>query len=87
MIDYELIGWIGGIFFAICAIPQAIQSYKDKHSNGLSWSFLILWTIGEILTLIYTLSKPVDLWPLIFNYTFNLLAISVIIWYKIPKKK
>ncbi len=83
----EFIGWLGGILFAICGVPQAYKSYKDGHSNEISWLFLLLWLFGEILMLVYTLHKPVDLLPLIFNYGCNLLAICFILKYKIKPRK
>lgn len=76
------IGWLGGILFAICGIPQAYTCWKDKNSYGLSWLFLITWFLGEVLTLTYILCKDVYDWPLIFNYTFNLLALLVIFYFK-----
>jgi uncharacterized protein with PQ loop repeat len=83
----ELIGWVGSICFAICALPQALQSYRQKNSNGISWGFLLLWLIGEILTLAYVTLTTVQL-PLITNYVLNFLFLVVILWFKIfPKSK
>lgn len=81
----ETIGWIGSILLAFCGLPQAIESYKTKSSEGLTWSFLIMWGVGEIFTIIYILPKWH--WPLIFNYTANLIFISVILYYKIKPGK
>jgi uncharacterized protein with PQ loop repeat len=77
----EIIGWMGSIMFALCAIPQAWQSYTDGHSNGVNWLFLILWLSGEIFTLIYVVPKKH--WPLIFNYIANVLFILIIVYFKI----
>jgi uncharacterized protein with PQ loop repeat len=77
----ELIGWIGAIAFATCAIPQAWQSYKTKSSDGVSWLFLILWLLGEVLTIIYVCLTTMDL-ILLFNYLFNLTALLIIMYYK-----
>ena len=81
----ETIGWIGSILLAFCGLPQAIESYKTKNSNGLTWSFLIMWGVGEIFTIIYIIPKWH--WPLIFNYISNIIFISVIVYYKIKPKK
>jgi uncharacterized protein with PQ loop repeat len=81
----EYIGWIGSILLAFCGLPQAIESYKTKNSDGLTWGFLIMWGVGEIFTIIYILPKWH--WPLIFNYTANLIFISVILYYKIKPRK
>ena len=80
----ETIGWIGSILFALCGFPQALQSYKDKHSNGLNWPFILMWLFGEILTLIYI--WPKSDYPLIFNYSLNLMFLLVIIYYKVKSK-
>ena len=81
----EIIGWIGGILLAFCGLPQAIESYKTKSSAGLTWSFLIMWGVGEIFTVIYIIPKWH--WPLIFNYTANIIFISIIVYYKIKPRK
>ena len=77
----DWIGWAGSILFAACAIPQAWQSWREGHSRGLSWSFLLLWLSGEVLTIAYVLPK-LD-WPLLFNYGANLACLLVILRYKV----
>jgi uncharacterized protein with PQ loop repeat len=80
----ENIGWIGSILLAFCGLPQAIESYKTKSSEGLTWGFISMWFIGEIFTIIYVFPK-MD-YILLFNYTANVLFLSVIIYYKIKSK-
>lgn len=83
---FSLMGWLGSVCLAICGVPQAIQSFKDKHSDGISWGFLLLWTFGEIFALAYVYDK-LDL-PLLVNYTSNILIVGVMLYYKIyPKAK
>lgn len=77
----ETIGWIGGILFAICGIPQAWHSWKHKHSDGLTWAFLTTWAGGEILTLAYVAHKD-DVVPLLVNYICNLICLLIILWFK-----
>lgn len=81
----ETIGWIGSILLAFCGLPQAIESFKTKNSDGLTWSFLIMWGVGEIFTIIYILPKWH--WPLIFNYTANIIFIGIILYYKIKPRR
>ena len=78
------IGWIGSILLAFCGLPQAIESYKTKSSEGLTWGFIGMWFIGEIMTIIYILPQMVL--PLLFNYTANVIFLSIIIYYKIKSK-
>ncbi len=77
----ELIGWIGSLLFAFSAVPQAWQSYRQGHSRGISNGFLALWTVGEVLTLLYVLIK-VGSAPLIVNYICNFICLLVIVKYK-----
>jgi uncharacterized protein with PQ loop repeat len=82
----ENIGWLGSILLAFCGLPQAVESYKTKSSEGLTWGFIGMWFIGEICTFIYILPK-MDL-PLLLNYTANIIFLAVIIFYKmLPKSK
>lgn len=81
----EYIGWIGGILLAFCGLPQAWESYKTKNSDGLTWGFLIMWGVGELFTIVYVIPKWH--WPLIFNYTANIIFISIIVYYKIKPKR
>ena len=80
----EIIGWAGAVLFALCAAPQAIYCYKNKSAEGLSWPFLLMWSGGEILTLLYIVFTTADI-ILLVNYVFNLLCLVVILWYKIRK--
>ena len=81
----ETIGWLGSILLAFCGLPQAIESYKTKSSEGLTWGFIGMWFIGEICTFIYILPK-MDL-PLLLNYTANIIFLSIIIFFKLMPKK
>ena len=82
----ETIGYIGAACFALSAVPQAYKSFKEGHSKGVSWGLLILWSLGEICLLIYTLPKQ-D-YPLIVNYVSNLILLIVILKYKFkPRNK
>jgi uncharacterized protein with PQ loop repeat len=81
---FEILGWLGSICLAICGIPQAWQSIKDKHSHGISWGFVLLWAFGEIFALAYVYDK-LDL-PLLLNYATNILILGVILYFKINPK-
>jgi len=80
----ETVGWIGSMAFALCGAPQAWYSYKQGHSDGISWAFLWLWIIGEVFTLIYVIPK--EHWPLTFNYIGNILFTSVILYFKLKPR-
>ena len=77
----QILGWLGSICLAVCAIPQAWMSYKEKHSEGISFAYLLLWAFGEVFALAYVYDK-LDL-PLLLNYATNILVLGIIIYYKI----
>lgn len=77
---FIILGWLGSVCLAICGVPQAWSSYKDKHSRGISWGFLLLWAFGELFALAYV-SDKLD-FPLLMNYAANILIVGVILYYK-----
>lgn len=77
----ELVGWAGSMLLAFCGLPQAVESFRKKSSKGVTWGLLWMWGVGEVFTLAYVLPK-MDL-PLLFNYSANILFLSVIIFYKV----
>lgn len=78
----EVIGWVSAVAFALCAVPQAVMSYQQKHSNGVSGLFLALWLVGEVAGIAYIFLQPTMLYPILANYVFNGLSLVVIIYYK-----
>jgi len=78
----EIIGWMGGILFAFCGLPQAIKTYRTQHARDISWWFLWMWVFGEIFTLIYVFDNNMMSgewqYPLIANYFFNTIIVSFI---------
>lgn len=76
----ELVGWVGSILLAFCGLPQALHSWRTKSSDGVSWGLVLMWGLGEVLTLFYVFPRME--WPLIFNYAANIVFISVIAYYK-----
>jgi len=79
----NIIGYIGGILLAVCAIPEVIRTYNDKRCH-LGWPFLLLWFVGEIFMEIYAIAL-MD-YPLIFNYSFNLITTAFLLYYKFKTK-
>ena len=79
----ETIGYLGGLLLAICGIPEVIRTIKDGRCH-LGWPFLLLWFWGEILMEIYS----IELWdyPLMFNYSANIVLVGIMLYYKIKTK-
>jgi uncharacterized protein with PQ loop repeat len=87
---FETIGYIGGIAFAIAAFPQAYKCYKDGHAEGLSLWFLILLSVGEVCSFIYScfISAPFsEKIPYLLNYGFNIALLVVFFKYKLQPKE
>ena len=82
---FILMGWLGSICLALCGVPQAIQSWQDKHSHGISWGMLLLWAFGECFALTYVFNK-LDM-PMVMNYGINIFVVALMLYYKIYPKK
>lgn len=80
--DYflEVVGWVGSMLLAFCALPQAVESWRTKSSRGVTWGLLWMWGLGEILTFAYVWPKMEI--PLLFNYSVNIALLGVIVYYK-----
>lgn len=76
----NLLGYLGGILLAFCAIPEAYLAWKRKRSD-LSWTFLGMWGIGEVAILIPVIFE-IKVGFLLLNYSLNVILISVICFYK-----
>lgn len=77
----DVFGFLMMVCLAICGFPQALKSFQDGHSKGVSSGFLYLWLIGEICGLTYILLDEFNFY-LVGNYIVNLLFIFVILRYK-----
>lgn len=78
----DTIGWIAGLLFAFCGLPQAYKSYKEGHSKGISHLMIWMWLVGEILMQVYVLGKHGFDMPLLVNYWINTVFVLVIVRYK-----
>lgn len=85
MITIETMGWIGSVLFAVCGLPQAVECIKKGNAHGMTWSFLILWFLGEVFTLPYIINS--GQLPLLFNYSLNFCFVVIILYYKIKPRK
>jgi uncharacterized protein with PQ loop repeat len=78
----NIVGLIGSLSLTVCAIPEVYRTVKDKRCH-LGWGFLLLWLIGEIFCFVYGLQ--LNQIPMIINYSFNLLVVSIMTSYKIKQ--
>jgi uncharacterized protein with PQ loop repeat len=77
----KLFGWIGSVLLSLCAIPQVWYTLRTGDATGLSWGFLLMWYIGEINLLWYSL--PFRSWPLMVNYMINIVCVTLLLIVKI----
>lgn len=78
----NLIGTIGVVLLALCALPQALKSIKQGHSQGITPFLLWPWLFGELFTFIYLIFQfPIDI-ILISNYAANIIFVGIITYYK-----
>lgn len=87
MNSYQIAGWFGAWCFALCSLPQVWQCYKDQHADGMSIGTLILWSVGEVLTVIYLFGMNLATPQLLFNYVLNLFGLIFIWYFKLCKRK
>ena len=79
-----MIGMVGSLFLTFCAIPELIRTLKDKKCH-LGWGFLLMWLFGEIFCFFYGLELREI--PLIINYSFNLIVVSTMTYFKLKEVK
>lgn len=77
----EVLAWVGGFMLAICAFPQAVECYKQKHARGVSTGMLLLWFFGEVFLAIYSWSR-IDNIALFLNYFTNVVLLLIVLKYK-----
>ena len=81
----ETIGWIGIFLLAISIVPEVYIAFTTSKV-ALTLPFLLLLLFGMILSLVYTVIKSTAkarLWPLIANYVFEIICLSILLYFKI----
>lgn len=53
MVYVEIIGFAAGIFTTVALVPQAIKSWKSKHTKDVSLMWISILTIGLFLWTVY----------------------------------
>ncbi len=76
-----VIGYVGAVSLALCALPLLLATVRDGHANGVDPVFLALWLGGEVAMLWHVLLVGATL-PVKLNYIANSLMVSVVGWYR-----
>lgn len=82
----NLLGTVGALAFGLCGFPQAIKSFKDGHSQGISTFMIALWMLGAVSMFVYVTVKYLDV-MLMINYVVNMGVAGVMGWFKIWPRK
>ena len=77
-----MIGLIGSLFLTFCGVPELFRTLKDRKCH-VGWGFLLMWFFGEVLCFFY--GFQLNEIPLIINYTFNLVIVGIMVYYKVIK--
>lgn len=81
----QILGYTATFLFSITYIPQIIKTIKTKSIEGLSFLFLFIPFIANIIALWYaTLIKQV---PLQIKYSIALVFLSVCIYFYLKIRK
>jgi uncharacterized protein with PQ loop repeat len=77
--------WIGTIALVVRTIPQALQSIRQKHSDGINGLFLALFLLGELSYVVWAVLEQN---PAIFvNNFISSIFTLIIIYYKLFPKR
>lgn len=81
MID-NILGVLGALLLGGCCLPQTIKTIKLNRADDISWMFLMMWFIGELIMIVYVLVKPEIDYLLLGNYGINLSLLVPILYVK-----
>jgi len=79
----KMLGWAGALFFAFCAVPQVITTFREGHARSMNGLYLGMWLGGAVLSSGGTLLDMGIVPWLLFNYSLSLLCVSVLLRYKL----
>lgn len=77
---FELIGNIAAVLTTAAFFPQVIRTWKTKSTDDMSWSWLLMLTIGVFLWLIYGISN--SLLPVTAANGVTFLCLAVLVYIK-----
>ena len=79
-----MLAMIGSIALATCGVPEAIKAYETEECT-IGYTMLLLWLVGEICLVIYVIQT--SQYVLLINYGFNILLVSIMLYYKLRPKE
>ena len=83
--DLEMLGWVRSVLLTLCSVPQVIKCHKEQHAKGLAWSFLLMWLVGLLFSVVYSIEKTAL--PLIVGDAVNVFLVGYLISIKWKENK
>ena len=77
---FDICGYVAGIFFASCLIPQVYKSYKTKKLDDISYSWQFSYIFAIILSIIY--SGHYLLYPILLSSVIEFVLMTALILMK-----
>jgi|TARA_Y100000310_G_scaffold345404_1_gene464583 MtN3 and saliva related transmembrane protein len=77
----ELIGTLAGVLTTAALVPQALKSWKTKHTRDVSLGWISTLNVGVFLWLVYGIL--ISSIPLILANVFTLLLALIILFLKL----
>ena len=68
---------------------MVLKTVRDRHADGISSAFLLLWLFGEIFGIAYLVGLDLTLaekLPTAANYAFNAVCIGITGLYKLSSR-
>ncbi len=78
MKDYEIVQIFALIFWSFQLAPQAVQNHQKRSTQGLSSLLMLCWSIGSLLTGIYSIGAEFSILFIIQPNLF--LVFSILCW-------
>lgn len=79
----QVLGLIGGAFFAYAAVPQAIKTVRAGKHLGTPIDIIVTIFIGTITMYSYLHATRGFDWVLAFNYTIEAVSWGVLLFYRL----
>ena len=82
----EIVGWVANVLFSICALPEAIHTFKKKIQPPMLWSFFFIWFFAVIFSTFYLVLRDIKdnivHWPAYGGYVISFSILSFLMYAK-----
>ena len=80
----QILGWTATFIFTVTYIPQIVKTIKTRTVDGLSFLFLALPWVGNVVALYYSIL--IKQRPLQIKYTLALILLTISLYFYIKVK-